>query len=263
LIKPSQSRPYLTITTLKILLVSIIVAALGGFLIYLGGAFPQYWKTHAGINALVDNLGALLVISVALGLLWELVLKRSFTRELLETVNSTNDLDRAGIISIGTQSLQDSQWETLFKNVRELDIFVAYGNTWRNAHLSQLQDLAKRKNSHVKVYLADPNNELTLQVLAARTSLSADAVKQKIIEAKNGFDALRVRGGANIDVCYFPSSRVFTLYRFDDQAVLELYQHAKVKTSDFPTLVCRKGGTFYDFLESEIDAIKSASVPSS
>lgn len=257
-----RRRPYLTITTLKIVLVSIITAAFGVVLIYLGGAFPQYWKTHAGIDALVDNLGALLVISVALGLLWELFLKRSFTRELLEAMNSTNDLDRAGIISIGTQSLQDSDWENLFRSVHELDIFVAYGNTWRNTHLSQLQDLAKRKKAHIKVYLADPNNELTMQVLAGRAGLSTDEVKQKIIGAKKDFEALRVSGGAIIEVCYFSSARVFTLYRFDNEAVLELYQHAKMKTSTFPTLVCRKGGTFYDFLESELDAIRSESVPS-
>lgn len=66
---PSRWRPYFAITTLKIFLVGFVVLALGIALIYLGGEFPRYWKTHAGADALIDNLGALLVISVALGLI--------------------------------------------------------------------------------------------------------------------------------------------------------------------------------------------------
>jgi hypothetical protein len=258
-----RRRPYFDITTLKVLLVCISTAVLGAGLIYLGGAFPHYWKTHAGTDALVDNLGALLVISVALGLLWELLLKRSFARELLETVNSANDLDRAGIIGIGIQSLQGQGWDDLFRKVTELDIFVAYGNTWRNTHLSQLQDLAKRRNARVNVYLADPNDDLTMKVIATRTSLSTKEVQQKIIEAKKGFEDLKISNGASIEVYYFSGARVFTLYRFNDEAVIELYQHAKAKKSDFPTLICRKGGTFYDFLEAELAAIKAESAPSS
>jgi hypothetical protein len=251
-----RSRPYFAITTFKIFVVGFVVLALGIGLIYLGGEFPNYWKDHAGSNALINNLGALLVISVTLGLIWELVGKRSFAREVLETVNSATDLDRAGIQSIGTHWLQGPDWTNLFKNVRQLDIFVAYGNTWRNTHLGQLQDIARRGNARIYIYLADPSHEATVQILAERFNQTQDGLRQRIIATKEGFEKLRIPDGAEIKVFYFRGDRLFSFYRFDSQMVMSLYGHAKERSAMVPTLVCSKGGTFYEFLESELDAIR-------
>jgi len=254
-------RPYFAITTFKIFVVGFVVLVLGIGLIYLGGEFPRYWKTHVGADALIDNLGALLVISVALGLIWELVGKRSFAREVLETLNVATDLETAGIQSIGTQWLQDPDWIDLFKDVRELDIFVAYGSTWRNAHLGQLQNIANRNDAHIYIYLADPGNEAIVRTLAARFNQTPEDLRQRVAATKEDFETLRNSGRADIQVFYFPGDRVFSFYRFDDQIVMTLYRHAKGRSAIVPTLVCKKGGTFYEFLKSELDAIKSDSYP--
>ena len=256
---PSRWQPYFAITTFKILVMGIAATVFGLGIIYLAGAFPGYWKNHAGGDALLNNFGALLVVSVGLGLAWELIGKRSFAREVLETVHAATDLDQAGIQRIGTRWLQDPDWADLFKNVRELDIFVAYGDTWRNSHLGQLQEVARRANARVHVYLADPNDEPTMRVLAARFNQAPDDLQRRIIRTKDDFEALRVPGGADIQVFYFPGDRLFSFYRFDNEAVMTLYRHAKGRSAMVPTLVCKKGGTFYDFLETELAAIKTES----
>ena len=202
-----QWRPYFMIMTFKIYLIGLIVLALGIGFIYLGGEFPHYWRTHEGGDALINNLGALLVISVALGLIWELAGRRSFAREVLETFNVSADLDTAGIRHIGTRWLQDPDWVELFKNVRELDVFVAYGSTWRNTHLGQLQDMASHSGRHINVYLADPNNENLVQTLAARFDQTASDLRQRVADTKEDFESLRVSGGAEIQVFYFREDR--------------------------------------------------------
>jgi hypothetical protein len=257
--KLSQRRPYFTIMTFKIYLVGLVVLGFGIGLIYLGGEFPHYWGAHAGGDALINNLGALLVISVALGLIWELAGRRSFAREVLETFNISADVDKAGIRHIGTRWLQDPDWIELFNNARELEIFVAYGSTWRNAHLGQLQDIAKLNGRRINVYLADPTNESLIETLAKRFEQTTSDLRQRVIDTKDDFENLRVSGGAEIQVFYFRGDRVFSFYRFDNQYVMTLYRHAKGRSAMVPTLVCNKGGTFYDFLESELAAIKENS----
>jgi hypothetical protein len=259
----SRWRPYFAITTFKIFVVGLVVLAVGIGLIYVGGEFPHYWKLHEGADSLVDNLGALLVISVALGLIWELVGKRAFAREVLETINAATDLEKAGIDRVGTGWLQDPDWADLFQDVRELDIFVAYGSTWRNAHLGQLQALANRANAHIHVYLADPGDEATVRMLSARFNQTPNELRQRVSETKEDFLALRSLGRANVEVFYYPGDRVFSFYRFDNRFVMTLYRHAKGRSAIVPTLVCSKGGTFFEFLQSELDAIRSQSSPAS
>jgi hypothetical protein len=253
-----QRRPYRALTTFSIVVTGIVVLLAGIALLYVGGLNTDYWKTHQGLQALVNNLGALLVISVALSAVWELVGKRAFTRELLETNKTAADVQAAGLRRIVTDYLDDPDWDELFRGVRNLDIFVAYGQTWRNLNFRSLRHLADRSNGCIRVYLPDPNKKEVINVLAERFEMSESEVVKHIADTKAAFEALG-KYKATVEVYYYGRDRLFSFYVLDGTAVVTLYGHKKGRTPTVPTFVCRGGGSLYDFIDSELKSIHSES----
>ncbi|MDQ2874526.1 MAG: hypothetical protein M3Y33_06850 [Actinomycetota bacterium] len=246
---------------MKIVATGIMVFLAGIALLYVGGLNREYWKTHQGLQALVNNLGALLVISVALSVVWELVGKRAFARELLETARTAAEVEAAGLRRIVTDYLMEPDWEDLFRSVRNLDIFVAYGQTWRNNNLGHLQLLAGQGDSRIHVYLPDPDDKEIISVLARRFGTTAAELVKRITDTKADFENLRVPGKAAIEVFYYRGDRLFSFYIFDGAAVITLYKHKQGRTPMVPTLVCRAGGSLYGFIHSELAAVGEQSRP--
>jgi hypothetical protein len=256
-----QSQPYRALTTFKIASTGIAVFLTGIALLYIGGLNREYWKTHQGLQALVNNLGALLVISVALSVVWELVGKRAFARELLETAKTAAEVEAAGLRRIVTDYLVEPDWEDLFRSVHNLDIFVAYGQTWRNNNLGHLQRLAAQRDSRIHIYLPDPDDKEIISVLARRFGTTAVELVKRITDTKTDFEALRVPDRAAIEVFYYRGDRLFSFYIFDGTAVVTLYKHKPGRTPMVPTLICRSGGSLYGFIHSELTAVREQSRP--
>jgi len=259
--RPLQSRPYRALTTFRIVATGIVALLAGLALLYVGGLNKEYWKTHEGLQALVNNLGALLIISVALGAVWELVGKRAFARELLETARTAAEVESAGLRRIVTDYLVEPDWEDLFRSVRNLDIFVAYGQTWRNNNLGHLQRLAALGDGRIHVYLPDPEDKEIIGVLARRFGTTASELVKRITETKTDFEALRIPDRAAIEVFYYRGDRLFSFYVFDGTAVITLYKHKPGRTPMVPTFVCSAGGSLYGFIHSELTAVKEKSRP--
>lgn len=135
----SRLRPYRRLTTLQMCLAAAGVAMLGGGLLYAAERDPL-WGSYGTAQGLVEALGTALVVSVALGLLWELVGRRAFAREVLETARTSTDVDAAGLTRVGVRYLDDPDWEHYFTSVRKRDIYFAYGHTWRNVNLRPWTD---------------------------------------------------------------------------------------------------------------------------
>jgi len=254
-----DDRPYRDLTTLKTVVGAGMVFLLGLACLYLGGLGFKFWSTHQGIQALVDNMGAVLVISVGLAMLWELVGKRAFAREVLENARVTIDVEKSGIRKIGVDYISEPEWDELFDGVHELDIFVAYGRTWHNLQLNRLKVLAKRKGARIRVFIADPEDEQTVTVLSYRFSMAPEELRRRIEQTRVDYESLRERGGASIEVFYYPGDRLFAFYRFDETAIITIYQHRPERAELIPTLTFRSGGSFYDFIVSELKSIDERS----
>jgi hypothetical protein len=169
----------------------------------------------------------------------------------------------AGIISISKDFQTGIDWESHFHSVRELDIFFAYGRTWRNAHISKLREVASRKDTEIRVLLPDPEDEKTTHELARRFNYSDDKVRDLIREAEEYFENLRPSkssSGAKIEIWFLPATPVFSFYRFDDIAVLALLSHRR-QLVEVPSFVCEKGGTLYNFIRQEFDFMISQARP--
>jgi hypothetical protein len=167
----------------------------------------------------------------------------------------TRDFEAAGLLRIGATYLGELEWKQLFTEVTELDIVVAYGQTWRNMHARELAQVAARPDSRVRVVLADPDDELTVAVLADRFDIAPDELRTRISATRSDYEALRRPDGAGIEVYYRPGDRVFSFYRFDDIAVVGLYSHSRARGAAVPVFVCARPGELFEFIQDELAVI--------
>lgn len=173
------------------------------------------------------------------------------------------DTAAAGLLRIGANYLNELEWDALFTDVRELDIFVAYGQTWRNLHARRLHQLAQRADARIRVFLPDPADEATMSVLADRFSITSMEMTRRVKATRDEYQAIRQPSGATIEVYYRIGDRVFSFYRLDHIAVVGFYSHSRNRLSAIPVLVCAAPGTLYEFVIEELQAIVAQSRRSS
>jgi hypothetical protein len=256
LVRSPKQKPYRQLATAKTVLIAVGIGALGLLLLWLAG-LDLPWES---LKALLNNLGSALIVSVALALIWELSGRRAFTREILESAKTVGEIDAAGLLNIGNNYVEDPDWEEFFRTVSHLDIFVAYARTWRNQHYSRLKSLAARPNSRIRIYLPDPSDEATIRHLADRFAMDEDALIAAIMEASRAFKDLDEGQHGNVEIYYRKGDLVFSCYKFDAKAIITLYSHGQRRTG-VPTIVCRRGGTLFQFVADELDAIHRQSRP--
>lgn len=248
---------YHKLGTLETVLAAVIGVLIGIGLLYVAGR-NDWMATRHGLRSVLDSLAGLLIASVALGVLWELVGKRAFARQILNTARTIADIDTAGLTHVGTNYLDDPDWETLFTNVTKLDIFFVYGRTWRNINHSRLSELAAQSGVRIRVYLPDPNDVETLRRLADRFTLGEQGLKDAIQESRDYFVRLADGARADVRVYHRAGDHTFSCYRFDKTAVLTMHTHTRSRTN-VPTFVCRDGGSLYEFVRAEFRAIEEQS----
>jgi hypothetical protein len=201
------------------------------------------------------------VIAVGLGIIWELIGKRAFAREVLESARIAAEVELAGLSAIGTRFSDTPDWEGLFNSATELDIFVAYAATWRHNHADRLKSVLRR-GGVIRVYLPTPLRGPTISTMATRFQTDPDELITKITTAKREFNELGDGLKGSIKVLYYPEDMVFTFYRFDNVTVIAFYKHWRgLPSGHLPTLICRANGELDEFIRSELEAIRKASTP--
>lgn len=241
-------------TNLRVILAALVVAGFGAFLLYIAGR-SDLWQGKLAGQTLVSQLGGVFLAAVAISLLWEFAGKRKFADEILAKVGVGSDIERAGVLRITDQYLKEVEWDSYFRDVTKLDIVVAYGRTWRQTHWEQLLTIAGRRDARVRVILPDPDDIQSLTVLADRFDRTPAKLREDILESAREFLALTVpTGGGSIRLYFRRGDQVFSCYRLDQIAVVTLYSHSRIRRS-VPTFVCRSGGSLYDFVRQEVDAM--------
>jgi hypothetical protein len=175
------------------------------------------------------------------------------------TAQLTADVRAAGLLRIGANYLNDLEWDGLFADAHELDIFAAYGQTWRNLHARQLHHLAERPGTRIRVFLPDTTDPSTMSVLADRFAIAPDELIRRIEATRDDYEKMRQPGGARIEVYYRPGDRIFSFYRFDETAVIGFYSHNPNRLASIPAFVCTAPGGLYQFVSDELRAIEQQS----
>jgi hypothetical protein len=254
--KRAVGDPFRQLTTLRMVVIAILVAGVGAVLLFVSSLSGL--KGHPAWEGLLSPLGGVLIAAVAITLLWELLGKRAFAGEVFAIARVGTDVRNAALTRIGTSYLDDVDWEWYFATVEKLDVFVAYGSTWRGANFQRLRHVAAQPTSRLRVFLPNPHDAARMSTLAERFSMADADVVARIQDARTEFAGLQQVGGGDVRVYYHSGDPLFSCYRFDRTAILTLYSHTRTRTN-VPTIVCRDGGTLYDFVREELRAIEDQS----
>lgn len=244
-------------TNLRTIVVSGAIFAIGISLL-LVSEWSDYVIAKTWLKAVVSNLGGLLVATVSIAILWELVSKRAFLDELLETAGLVEDIKSLGLVSISTNPLNGPNFEKLIKDSSKVDIFVCYANTWRAANEEHLRALARKPKVKVQLIVPNPDNMLLMEELNKRfNGASKEVMAEKVKVAIEDFKAIFNSTGAvkaDFSVWVHDEDPVTSFYRFDNKVVVTLYKHAKGR-GNVPTFVAEAGGSLHSYVEAEIEAL--------
>jgi hypothetical protein len=246
------------VTTRSAIALGLILVIVGGLLLWWSGT--SHWKSNEPVQAFLAQAGGLILATGLLTVAWDLFGRRAFADEVLAKAGLSADVARAGIVRVTNQYLSGVEWTFLFQDVKNLDIVVAYGATWRNSHRGDLQQVAGRSGARIRVFLPDPDDSQTVAVLAERFHMQPAELITKINEAVHDFRSLEVPGRASIEVWLRAGDALFTCYRFDSKAVLTFYSHGRERRTQVPTFVVR-GGELLDFVDNELTALAAQSRP--
>ncbi|HEY1353950.1 MAG TPA: hypothetical protein VGF67_30430 [Ktedonobacteraceae bacterium] len=245
-------------TTLRTWLVAVLAAVLGMSLLVFA-QMPGIWHGLESVQSVVRDIGSLMLASIAVTLLLELGAKRAFLDELLSRVRLAKEIEQAGIAAVEPSFHNEIAWHELFGTVRELDIFLVHGRTWRKEHGERLIAAAKR-GVRMRVVLPDPYDDVILSEIARRTNHSKQAIQERILLAKDEFSHLQTQG-ASITVWFLPLVPLFSFYRFDRKMILALYSHQreqKLGRLHVPAFLLEERGSLFQFIQADFEAMVDA-----
>lgn len=236
------------------------LAVLGILLMWISGlsAAPPP-KGATAFETTVKEVGALLLVTGALTVFWELRGRRALTDEVMTAANLSSEVSSAGLRGITDRYLPDVEWETYMATASHTDLFFAYARTWRNTHANALRSFVTRDGTRLRAILPDPQHQPLIERLADKFGYTAGQLVEHIKDAASDFQNLERQSAemSDVEVRYTREFPVYTYYRFDRLCVVALYAQARGRTS-VPTFVCEQGGSLNRFFRDQFDALWNA-----
>lgn len=229
-------------STLVASLIGLVVGAL--FLLF-GAHVEKDW-----LSILLLNVGAFVIASVAMAVIFEFWQLRSLLDDLFTAARVSEQLQRAQLSGFSVAFHDNVPWEELFNESNRLNLMVAYAATWRNTHQARLRSFLEHQDARLDVVLPDPNVQLTLDELAQRFGIAPDEVRTRIEEAFEFFKELDQAATGTVRVYYCTRTPHFTFYRFNNRVVFATYRHRPGR-GPILTFVANRGGEFYDWIRDE------------
>ena len=242
-----RTRLYRERTLLRTVAVSLGVVVLGIVLLLTSRSLQVDSVWHS----ITRDLGSLMVATVCVALLWELAAKRSLLSELLAVTQLAERIERTGVVGLADHWYNDIPWSRLFGATEDVDIFLAYGVSWRGVLGEEIARFGARSGTRCRVVLPDPDDPIVVAAVACQFGKTPDLIRERVLAAKNDF--LANLGSAQLEVWYSKRPPLFSFYLMGNSAVVTLYKH-RSEPSNTIGLVCRRDGTFFEFLRKEFDS---------
>ncbi|GGG49753.1 hypothetical protein GCM10011374_10320 [Kocuria dechangensis] len=214
---------------------------------------------HEAWRTTFNQLGAIFVTTGGLGVLWDIRAKRAFMDEVIQKARLSSEVDSTGL-DRATMDWMDVPWSNLFSRAKRIEVFIAYGRSWRTRHWETLKEFATHDNHTLWMYFPDPEDEPTMHVLAQRYDYSVEKMKSHVRDAAQAFSRLGNGSVADVRVYYRAGDPTFTCYRFDDTYLITLYSHGR-EHGRVPTMLFDGKGSFGEFFKRDLEAIREQSTP--
>jgi hypothetical protein len=218
-------------------------------------------KGPTALETVIQEIGALLLVTGALSVMWDVVGRRRFTAEVLEAANLSSDVRTAKLAQL-TDNYHDIAWDDLLNGATQVDLFFAYARTWRNTHITALRRLTERQGTSTRVVLPNPNNDELMVQLGRKFAKTEDELRDLVCEAVTEFEAVSALHGAGstLELRFSDEFPVFTYYRFDRTAVVVMYAQAPGR-ADTPTIAFEEGGMLAGFFNEQFKRLWESASP--
>jgi hypothetical protein len=172
---------------------------------------------------------------------------------------TTQDIDRSrwlqdsGLELVTLDFYHAVDWESLILAANEIDLFFTYARSWRRQLATVLPDLRQHSNARLRLILPSifPPRTTAIPEIAKRAGQPPARVTEYVAGAYAFYDRLK----ANIYT--LDAAQLYASYRFDSLIVATLYNHQQSQTEGVPTLVCKEGGSLYQFFSAEFERMVS------
>lgn len=262
MVSPSPKSPFdrAAETNARVVILALVAVLVAIGLFWLAEHDVWFEKLRP-LQVTIEQVAGLIVATGLLTAAWELVGKRRFAAEVLEKAKLSSDVAASGLTDVTNRHHGDVQWGDLFAGTKHLDVAIPYARTWRNTHADRLRELAARPGGHLRVFLPDPDDSLTMEGLARRFNTTPKGITDTVREAVREYPALDRPGGGGVEVFVRSGEVAFSCYRFDRKAaVIALYSHS-VERRDWtttPVFVAGQGHLF-TFVVDELEVIEKQS----
>lgn len=240
----------------RIFLISAVFTAAG-----LIGLILVAWHLPVDKNPfwypLLSNLSAVALTTGGLGFLWDFAGRRSLIREVLDHVDLSEEVVRAGITK-AANSVEQVPWVDLFAGSSTIKIHLAYGGSWIGNNAASVRKFAQNKRNRLDLFLPDPEDEVIVASLAHRFARDPAVVRSRILEAASEMLDLAKSATGTIKVHFRTGQPTHSFYQFDQKFVLVLYPHTGIRTTETPFLIL-ENGTFASFVKADFEALRGQS----
>lgn len=249
------------VTTRDVILIGVSLTALGVALLWLSHACSTF--LGATLTEVGKEVGATVLALGIIAAVWELYARRSFTREVLDSVGLASDVADSGLQQICWNYNLDIPWGDLFSRSTEVSLFFSYARTWRNSNIQHIEKLAARNGARLRVILPNPENPVIVDELARRFSQEAKNVYDSIWESANYYSKLpsRFPNGAAVECRFVDASPLMAIYLFAESGILSLHSHRRERT-EVPAFQVEVKRPIYEFIKTEFESLYARSQPS-
>jgi hypothetical protein len=212
------------------------------------------------LETTIEQAGALLFVTGALTVVWDLRGRRVLTEEVLAAASLSTDVTAAGLRRVVSR-YHEFGWDEELDRASEVDLFFAYARTWRMAHATALRHLVSRRGTRLRVVLPDRDSSELMDRLAAKFGYAVEELQEHIRDAERDFANLRQQAleESVVQVRLTQEFPVFTYYRFDGACVGFLYAQARGRT-DVPGFYCERSGALGRFFSDQFEGLWGSSV---
>lgn len=244
------------LTSLRALMVSLVSFLFGLFLSWLSLSLPA---GNVLLTQILKDIGSLLIVSPIFMTVWDLYLKRSFALEIFSIAKLSEDIMNSKLKEIVFDP-KDVDWDSIFMRSKRMEIVFAYGKTWRGNNERILKEFVIQDKS-ITVFLPDPNTPQILEELGKRFQKTSGEIKIRIEEAIRDFVNFQdcAKDKSTVKIMLIPICPVFSLYKFDQEAILAFYSHSQ-KVS-LPHFIAESGGDFYSFCDAQVKVLNLMAKP--
>jgi hypothetical protein len=239
-----QARRINTLTSIVMVLLAVIAAIL--LLVLANNVFTGWLST------VVEQVGGTVLVAALLSVAWDFFGRRALAGEVMEVAGLSGDVEQAGLARIGADFRQ-APWDRLLQ-AEKIDIYLGLGRTFYTNYSTALATAAAKPGTRMRVILADPTDDAAVECMAERFTRNTDDVRSDIRATTDKFLSLARGAVGTVEVYHRTGEPLTALYRFDNEAVVTLYSHRR-GYGDVPFLLCRSGGSLYDFVRGEFEKL--------